>query len=593
MKKNFHYLYATLAVVCIFFTASCKKNILDKKSLDQIIEEDVWTDPSLVNAFVNSRYNQIGHGWYSESWVSSMCDESFLTWSRSTEPITQGYVSPSFIGSMNGGHWGENLRRWDVVWRNIGNCNIFFDNVNKVPFPELNLKNRLIGEVTFIRALMYWDLVNRWGAMPLITKSYGIDNVGEISKLKRNTYKENIDFLVAECDKAAAALPPGFTGTNKGRATSVAALALKSRVLLYAASPLMSNARSDDPNFFVHYQTPDAARWQKAADAAQAAITAALANGYALFDKYGADVKKNYTGIFMEGGNSEVIFDRQGGTSASSTNLGYIDEANGPNGYGAWGGNTPTAEFVDDFQMSDGTKFSWNNPVHKANPYANRDARLYATVLSDGDMWKGRKVETFYFKKPDGSETGGLDTKYGSNSWNTSATGYNARKFLDETEVQGSWNFNPKNWIWFRLGELYLNLAEAKFFAADEAGARTALNVIRDRARMPRVTASGTQLWEAIVYERRVELAFEEHRYFDVRRWMIADVVLNKNATGITIVREGTAPPYTYTYSPGTSTALPRLVEVRKFVAPKMYWLPIQLDEMNKNPNLGQNPGYN
>lgn len=587
MKKIFYYLYIVAAATGLFTAASCKKDVLDKTNLSAINDDAVWADPNLVVAFVNNRYNQIGHGWYSESWVSSMTDETFLTWSRSTEPITQGYIDASSKHSMNGGHWGEDLRRWDVIWKNIANSNIFFDNVDKVPFltpAQLELKSRLIGEVTFIRALMYWDLIARWGGMPIITKSYNLETVSEIANIKRNSYKENIDFLVAECDKAAAALPARYSDEkDKGRATSVAALALKARVLLYAASPLMNDPRGDDPDNLVHYQTPDANRWQKAAAAAQAAIDAALANGYALYDKFGNDVKAKYTGIFMEGGNSEVLFDRKGGASSTGTNLGYIDEANGPNGYGAWGGNTPISEFVDDFQMSDGSKFSWSNPAHKANPYANRDPRLYATVLVNGDMWKGRAVESYFFRKPDGSESGGQDTKYGSNSWNTSATGYNVRKFLDETEVQGSWNFNPRNWIWFRLGELYLNLAEAKYFANDEAGARDALNVIRRRARMPDVTAGGTALLDAIVYERRVELAFEEHRYFDVRRWKIAPTVLNKNATGVRVFKEANG---TFTYTPG------QLVEVRKFVAPKMYWLPIQLDEINRNPALQQNPGY-
>lgn len=578
MKKIF-FNYCIMILGAMLLT-SCSEEFLDRKPLDAISEDALWSDPSLVSSFVNSRYNQIGSGWYSESWMSSMCDETFLTWSRSTEPITQGYVSPSLIGSMNGGHWGESARRWDVIWKNIGNCNVFFDNIEDVAFTDQNMKNRLIGEVTFIRALMYWDLINRWGGMPLITKSYGINDVEEISSIPRNTYKENIDFLVAECDKAASLLPANYGGANKGRATSVAALSLKSRVLLYAASPLM-NMPSVSP--LVGYPSPDPNRWEKAAQAAQAALDAALGNGYALFDGYGDDVTKKYTAIFLEGGNSEVIFDREGGTSASGINLSYLDEANGPNGYGNWGGNTPTSEFVDDFEMSDGTKFDWNNPVHAMNPYDNRDPRLKATVLSNGDEWKGREVETFFFKKADGSETGGLDTKYGSNSWNTSLTGYNVRKFLDESYNTGSWSFNPKNWIWFRVAEMYLNLAEAKYNIDDEAGARQALNAIRQRARMPDVTSTGEDLFDAIVYERRVELAFEEHRYFDVRRWLIADDVLNKNATGIRIFKNTDG---SYTYTPGQQ------VELRKFVAPKMYWLPIQLDETNKNPALQQNPGY-
>ncbi len=583
MKNNFYSMKIFIAGFCLLLVASCSKNLLDKTPLNAISNDAVWSDPNLVNSFINARYNQISHGWYAESWVSSMCDETWLTWARDCEPINESYSSPSFIGSMNGGHWGENGRRWDNIWNNIANCNTFFANVSKVPFPDTTLRFRLRGEVAFIRALNYWDLVQRWGGLPIITKSYDLNTVSQLSAVKRNTYKECIDFLVAECDKAAAILPANFTGNDKGRATSVAALALKSKILLYAASPLMNDARSDDPSFLVHYATPDPLRWQKAADAAQAAIAAATAGGYALYNKYPTDVKKNYTQLFLDGGNSEVIFDREGGASSTNTGIGYPDQSNGPNGYGGWGGNTPISEFVDDFEKSDGTLFNWNSADSLA-PFQNRDPRLAAYVLANNDPWMGRPVETFWYTKTDGSQSGGLDSKYGSNSWNTSQTSYNVRKFMDETYVEGTWSFNAKNWIWLRLGEQYLNLAEAKFNAGDEPGAKTALNVIRARAQMPNVTSTGIQLWNDIVRERRVELAFEEHRYFDVRRWKIAPTVLNRDATGLEVYRHGTG-PYTYTYKRG------KLVEHRIFL-PKLYWLAIPLDEQNKNPNLEQNPGY-
>ena len=440
MKKAFYKIKILVTGFCLIFIASCEKDLLDKTPLDAISNEAVWADPDLVNAFVNARYNQIGHGWYSESWVSSMCDETWLPWSRNCEPIIQGYVSPSTPHSMNGGRWGESERRWDIVWMNIANCNIFFDNVDKCTFPDPALKARLIGEVTFIRALMYWDLINRQG----------------------------------------------------------------------------------------------------------------------------------------------------GPSSAGTSSCSYkCDQVNGPNGFGQWGGNTPIAEFVNEFEMNDGTPFDWNNPAHRANPFQNRDKRMYAYVLCNGDPWLGdRNVEGYkYIVSISGTDTtwnGGKDTQYGGDSWNTSQTGYNMRKFLDPTYGINSWNFKARNWIWFRLAEMYLNLAEAKYNLADEPGAQAALNVIRTRARMPNVTATGTALRDAIYKERRIELAFEEHRYFDVRRWKIADVILNKDATGIIIIRNA---DLTFTYRT-------KLVEIRTFAAPKMYWLPIQLDEITKNPNLEQNPGY-
>ncbi len=571
-----------LIILTIFFFSSCEQDeILDKAPLTEISETDVWTDPSLVEAFVNARYNQIGHGW-AESWQSSVVDETYLTWSRGCEPFTQGYVSPSDLGRMNGAWWGWDNRAWSTVWKNISNCNLFFERIEETEFTDGSFKERLIGEVTFIRALMYFDLVSRWGGMPLIQKAFTLDEREGFLSVTRDTYKDNVDFIVTECDKAADLLPASYEGDNIGRATKIAALALKSRMLLYAASPLMNKTGVHE---LIGYTSPDPNRWEKAEGAAKACIDAALENGYALYNIY-SDVKTNYTQLFLDAGNSEVIFDREGGASSDGTNLSYLDQSNGPNGYGQWGGNTPLSELVDDFEMSDGSRFDWNNATHKADPFANRDARLYAFVLSDGDEWMGRDIQTYLIADETGAITGGgKDTKYGQDNWNTSKSGYNIRKFMDETYTPNSWNFpNPKNWIWFRLGEQYLNYAEALYQQGKEEEARTALNVIRDRAQMPQVTDSGEDLWDRIVNERRVELCFEEHRFFDVRRWMIAEDVLNRNATGVEIVLH---PDGTKTYEPGV------LVEKRQFNAPAMYWMPIPKNEIDKNPNLIQNPGYN
>lgn len=340
----------------------------------------------------------------------------------------------------------------------------------------------------------------------------------------------------------------------------------------------------DGVNELVGYTSPESDRWVKAGNAAKECIDEALANGYALYTNYD-DVKTNYTQLFLDCGNSEVIFDREGGPSSDGTNLSYLDQSNGPNGYGQWGGNTPIAELVDDFEMADGTKFDWSISAHKANPYANRDARLYATVLSDGDSWYDRNIETYLIADANGEITGGgKDTKYGQDSWNSSKTGYNIRKFMDETYQSNSWNFpNPKNWIWFRLGEQYLNYAEALYQQGKDEEARTALNVIRNRAKMPDVTDTGDMLWDRIVNERRIELCFEEHRFFDVRRWLIAEVVLNRNATGVEVVLH---PDGSKTYEASI------LVEQRLFKAPAMYWMPLPKSEIDKNPNLEQNPDY-
>ena len=583
MKTYIKYILAGLLSTSLF--PSCS-DILDKKPLTEISEDDLWNDPALVEGFVNSRYNQVGHGW-TESMQSSAVDETELTWLRGCEVINFARVSPTDLGRMNGGWWGWDNRGWSTKWANISNCNIFFERIDEVPFTDEERRACLKGEVRFIRVLEYTDLITRWGAMPLITKSFTLNDVDEILTLKRATYKECVDFMADELTQAAQELPAAYSGDNYGRATSVAALALKSRILLYAASPLMNeNVKLEQ----VGYTSPDPDRWKKAADAAQAAIDAALAGGYALFNNY-SDPSENYQNIFLDAtsSNKEVLFARMGTASNLGENLSSLEQWNFSNGFGGWGGNCPLQELVDDYEFQDGTAFDWNNPQHTSAPYENRDPRFYATVLYDGASFKDRTLETYWDVDASGNEagTGGKDSKFGVENWNTSMTGYNLKKFIDETYVGNSWNFtNKKNWIWLRLGEQYLNLAEALYHTGNEAGARAAVNTIRQRAQMPDITSSGTQLLEDIKHERRIELVFEEHRYFDVRRWKEGPKYLGRTVHAITIKKYPDGHK-TYEVSPLRSD-----VGGNRVFQDKMYWLPIMKSEIDKNPNLVQNPEY-
>lgn len=579
--------YLTIGLMATTMLASCA-DILDKKPLTEISDNDLWSDPALLKAFVNSRYNQVGVNG-AESMQSSIVDETELTWLRGCETHNFARLSPTDLGRMNGAWWGWDNRSWSTKWTNISNCNIFFERVDNVGFTDETEKTKLVGQVRFIRAFEYWDLIARWGAMPIITKSFSINDREEIVGQKRNTYKECIDFLVSELDQAAKELPANWSGDDYGRATSVAALALKSRILLYAASPLM-NEDVKIPE--VGYTTPEPDRWQKAAKAATEALDAAQTAGYELYNLNG-DPSKNYQLIFMDNtaANKETLFARMGTSSADGESISSCDQYNNPNGYGGWGGNCPLQELVDAYEVvKDGvaSKFDWNNPDEKANPYANRDPRFYATILYDGAKWMTRNVETYFDVDNNGTIIGGgKDTKFGNDSWNASPTGYNMKKFMDEGYALNSWNFCARNWIHLRMAELYLNKAEALYHIGDEEGAREALKPVRQRAGMPAVTATGADLLEAIKNERRIEFAFEEHRYFDVRRWKEAPKYFGSTVHAITIKK----------YPDGKKTY--EVDKLRSDVGgdrkwdDKMYWLPIPKSEMDKNPNLVQNPGYN
>lgn len=585
MKKILNF---TLYIVMGLGLCTSCTDILDKKPLTEVSADDLWSEPDLVEAFVNSRYNSIGHGW-PESMESSVCDETELTWLRGCEVSNFARLNPGDLGRMNGGWNGWDNRSWRTEWSNISNCNIFFEKIDNVPFDDESLRTRLKGEVRFIRALEYNDLIIRWGGVPLITKSFDIDNINEIRSQVRASYKDCVDFLVTELDLASKELPATYSGSNYGRVTSVAALALKSRILLYAASDLM-NVDVKMPE--IGYTTPDPTRWQKAAEAADAALKAALDNGYGLYDKQ-ADKSLNYQYIFLDltSSNNEVLFAKYGTDSKLGQNIEVPDLYNFPNGYGGWGGNCPLSELVDDYEVvKDGkaSKFDWNNPEEAAAPYQNRDPRFYASILYDGAKWKDRDVQIYWDVDATGKElgSGGKDTKYGSNSWNASPTGYNLKKFLDESYAGGTWTSGAKMWIWLRVAELYLNKAEALYHTGDEAGARTAVNAIRQRAGMPDITSSGTQLSEDIKHERRIELAFEEHRYFDVRRWKEAPKYLGREVHAVTVKR---FPDGHKTYA---VSSLRSDVGGKRVWEDKMYWLPFMKAEVDRNPNLKQNPGY-
>lgn len=576
----------SLGFMATAMLTSCA-DILDKKPLTEISDNDLWTDPALVQSFVNSRYNQVGCS-AAESMQSSIVDETELCWLRSCEVHNFARVSPTDLGRMNGAWYGWDNRSWSTKWTNISNCNIFFEHIDNINFADETIKTKLMGQVRFIRAFEYWDLIARWGGVPIITKSFTINDRAEIVDQKRNSYKECIDFLVQELNQAANELPATWSGDDYGRATSVAAQTLKSRILLYAASPLMNE---DVKMPEVGYTSPETDRWKKAATAATTALDAALNAGYSLYN-LNSDPSKNYQMIFMDNtsANKETLFARMGTSSADGESISNCDQYNNPNGYGGWGGNCPLQELVDAYEVvKDGkaTMFDWSNKEEATNPYENRDPRFYATILYDGAKWMSRNLETYFDVDANGNITGGgRDTRYGNDSWNTSPTGYNMKKFLDESYVLNSWNFCARNWIHLRLAELYLNKAEALCHTGDENGAREALNAIRRRAAMPDITASGDELLEAVKHERRIEFAFEEQRYFDVRRWKEAPKYFGTKVHGITIKK----------YPDGNKTY--EVDDVRSQVGgdrkwdDKMYWLPITKSEMDKNPNFVQNPGY-
>lgn len=608
------FIYVLTAFVLIGTTA-CKKDFLNQEPLDKYSDEAVWKDPALVQTFVNNIYLGVPHG-FSNIMMSSMVDETSYNADFGSSNITLSKVTPSDYSIYDEGFWTANRQRgmnWSIVYKFVRAANLFFERVNAVPFDDTTARSRMKGEVHFLRAYLYHDLVSMYGGVPIITKTYGLQDDYTVP---RNTFAECIQFISNELDSAAALLPISYSGNDIGRATKGAALALKARVLLYAASDLFNKPDAWAGAFankeLIGYTDGNRqARWQAARDAAKAVIDMAGELGYALYmpnPSSPEEAAKNYGDIFLSKQTSEDIFVRFFTPKIDENWDGYNPgQYNNPNGWHGWGSNTPIGQMVDAYEKVDtinnvavARPFSWNNAADKASPYTNRDPRFYASINYDGALWRPRpvdavsatpigdpigKVQTGYYEKPDNTVIPGLDTRNSPiEDWNGTYTGYFMRKFIDPSvDPQKAKQDLP--WRFIRYTEVLLNYAEASIELGEEDNARTTLNEIRKRAGMPDITASGDALKQAYRNERRVELAFEDQRYFDVRRWMIAPEAY-QDATGVSIRHkvDNNLNVLSTTYSV-------IMAQDREW-NPRFYLFPIKLDEINRNNKLVQNPLY-
>lgn len=536
--------YIFLVVIAL---SSCNK--LDLTPLDKISETDTWRDPALIQLYVNGCYNSMLHG-LQQDLLASACDEAFNIHGDGNLAIVQkGELTADNVTDLS-----NKIDYFDFAYTNIRTINIFFTKIDDAPTDQ-KFKNSTKGEMKFIRAYLYANLIWRYSGVPIITKVFGLHDDFKVTKA---AYDDCVKFIVSELDEAAALLPPDQPENQKGRVSANACLALKSRVLLYAASAL------NNPSH-------EKSKWQAAADAAGALLHA----GYQL--------NPDYRQTFLED-NKEIIFARYF-TQANYTDFNLWQGRNGSNG---WTSQNPTQNIVNAYEMAatgkqpylanpDGSLVlnpgSGYDPSH---PYMGRDPRFDASILHDGSVWAGRTTETFH---------GGMDSPESSSGFNASLTSYAYKKFLFEDIPPSGSTVKPTNpWIFFRYAEILLNYAEAEFELGNEATAREYLNLVRSRAsvQMPDVTDGGEALRSRIQNERRVELAFEGHRFFDVRRWKIAKVALNQPLLRMDIVKE----------SSGSKTYTIKKLQECKFLD-KHYLIPFPRAEVDKSlGSLQQNLGY-
>ncbi len=466
MKKI---IYIGIAVLLTFHFYSCDESFLDTLSTDTYNEANWWKTESQVISSLNGCYTVLRND-------QLYGTTAFREENISPNSYSMGGDSPIDVGNHNAGNDNRFLNKWSANYMGIGRVNYLLDNIDKVQMDEA-LKQRVKAEAYFLRALFYFNLENYFGGVPLILNQPNFVTQG---KLPRNTKQEVIEQVLIDLDNASSVLPPSYTGSNIGRATKGAALALKTRLLLYES------------------------RWSEAAAAAKSVMDM---NYYSLFTDYRA--------LFYpeNEGNKEVIFDAQYKVPEYSNSFDIIIELQI--------NVAPTLDLVNSYLMKDGKSIQASPLYNPLTPYENRDPRLHQTIVIPGYMYRGSIVN---------------NTKYFS-------TGYGYKKYTTykDNVAQANISYSEINFIVLRYADILLMYAEAQNEAVGaDITVYDAINKVRRRSGMPDISPGLTkeQMRDVIRLERRIELAGESLYYQDIRRWRTAEIVMNAtvlNSKGVVV----------------------------------------------------------
>lgn len=615
--------YLTVGVMLFVMPTSCE-DPLDRESVSSFTEETVFDDMDLTQSYLENCYQNIGAGWnrmgLTEDLLSSATDELLCIHRPGPYVFVQGTMSPSQLGHWGGGRFG--WLNWDYLYDNIKNVNVFLANVDDVPTEttqDEELKARMKAEAYFIRAFDYINLLRTYGGAVLMEEPFKLGE--DFSGYTRSSIAETRDFILADLEKAINGLP-NKDEMDQGRATKGAAAALKVRLLTFCASDLVNGGYASSNPLVSFQEGSQQQRWEAARDAAEEFYTGQYSDIYSLTgttDDPPADMSEaqiqeyanNYHSIFLQDGewNDDIIWGIQYHQEKGNTiqaNLWY-----GPNGYHNWGNNNPQEHFVREFEMADGSEFDWDAPasvddeyVREAsaselennpnlNPYNGREPRFYASVLYHNAPWQSRPnypdaVQSGYLIDEEGDTTAGVDTRQAeTEAWNGTKTGYYFKKLMDP-EVIGQYNNNQQTWPEIRYAEMLLDYAEASIElggATNISNGIEALNMVRNRAGLPdRPTGvDQEQAREFYRHERKIEFFGEGKRWFDIRRWMIAEDVI-KDVHKIDV----------YEWADGSMKwewDVSTIVDDREW-KDAAYWVPIALEEINRAPQLENNPGY-
>lgn len=528
MKRNI--LYINLILLLGLF--SCSEDILDKSPLDTLSEDTFWKTKADATAALSDCYDRWERYW-TLYWLDFATDNGYsqFPWDGVQAMGNGSLTSEStFSSDMRNFYKFESIRKY----------NSFLTNIDKVDMDESEIK-QMTAEVRFLRAYDYFWKVQFYGDVPLITKPLALDELTNVRDSKEDVTK----FILDELDLAIADLKASY-GPNNGRVNKAAALTLKSRILLY------------EGKFKESYETAELI----------------MAMGYSLHSDY----DELFTTAGEESG--EIILST---IHIADKYVNYIPGYCYPNNMGGWTSLCPLQSLVDEYEMANGLTITEDGTYDETNPYINRDPRLTATIVSPGAVIVGTRI----YNSVDATINGNKNTD-AINTNNSTKTGYTVRKYMDfGLEMADIWNHDC-NFIVFRYAEILLTYAEAKLEASNavDNSIYDAIDAIRTRAGMPLVdrTAYSTvdKLRELIRRERRVELAYEGLRWFDIKRWDIGPDVLTGNALGCkkgTVIGGVNLDGDNY------------IVEPRKFNVATKYLLPIPQQEVIAI-GTEQNAGY-
>ena len=626
MKKL---VYIIIALGALVFIATSCEDVLDQNPVSSFNEQVVFSDINVVKSYLGKCYDRMGGNTDNgvlgmrEDLLASATDQTLCIHRPSNYGNLKGTLSPDYLGYFsNTGYAG--FLYWDQIYANIQNINTIIANVDKVPVTsgQVALQTQIKGEAYFLRAFEYGMLLMNYGGVVLMKEPNKLGQ--DFGTLTRSTIEQTKDQVIADADQAIALLP---ATVDQGRGSRAAAAAIKARVLNFCASTLTTGGGPAPTNTLVSFPAGSrTALLQAARDAAKAimdgtygtyALAGTTADPPAVMDE--ATIKSyadNFSSIFVQKGkwNSEVIWGIQYPLTGGNINNANI--WHGPCGYHNWGNNDPTEPAVRQFEMANGVPFVWDigqgenlrtataaqlatDP--KLNPYYGREPRFYSTVLFHGAPWQTRpsdaakfdpynKVQSGHFYNADGTlKAYGIDTRQGLiEAWNGTKNGYYLKKFMDPATV-GQYFRGTHTWCEFRYAEILLIYAEAciELGGADLQNGINALNMVRNRAGLPdRVTTDQATARNYLRQERFTEFFAEGHRWYDIRRWVIATTGIITDVLEMK-VKEYSNGNWEWKIDPAAKA------DARAWTNTAFYWLPISRTEMNKAPQLVNNPGYN